>query len=316
MNHTKLGGILGALAVAGLALISPARADNVEGLRNVMGSVVSVLPRTAPGNANKEEPEGSGVVIFDGSHILTARHVLTNAEEIVVRTFDGVVHLAKLRGQDPASDLALLKIEAKLKPIDLGDDPKIGEEACAIGNAFGLGLSLTCGMVSAIHRTGTGFNPVEDFVQTDAAVNPGSSGGALVSKSGRLIGLLSAIFTKSADANIGVNFAISTALALRVAKDLRTGKRPKWDFGGAGLGTIPGRGGLGRMGAEVIRLRPGGAAEQAGLKPGDIIRYVDKRRIKTPRDFRSAMARLLPGERVEVRFERDDKEERVTLTAQ
>ena len=316
MKSSNICGLLGALAITGLVLFTPARADNVEGLRNVMGSVVSVLPRTAPGNANKEEPEGSGVVIFDGRHILTARHVLTNAEEIVVRTFDGVIHRAKLRGQDPASDLALLEIEAKLKPINMGDDPDIGEQACAIGNAFGLGLSLTCGMVSAIHRTGTGFNPVEDFVQTDAAVNPGSSGGALVSKSGRLIGVLSAIFTKSADANIGVNFAISTALALRVATDLRTGKRPRWEFGGAGLGTVPGRGGLGRMGAEVIQLRPGSAAEKAGLKPGDIIRYVDKRRIKTPRDFRSAMARMLPGDKVEIRFERDQKQERVTLTAQ
>ena len=188
--------------------------------------------------------------------------------------------------------------------------------ACAIGNAFGLGLSLTCGLVSAVHRTGTGFNPVEDFVQTDAAVNPGSSGGALVNKSGRLIGVLSAIFTKSADANIGVNFAVSTALARRVATDLRDGKKVQWSFGGAGLGAIPQRGGLGRLGAEVLRVRPGSAAEKAGLLPGDIIRHVDKRRIRKPRDFRSAMARLLPGDRVDIKFERDGKDERVTLTAQ
>ncbi|MCP5082091.1 MAG: PDZ domain-containing protein [Alphaproteobacteria bacterium] len=316
MSITKSRGVVGALALVGLLASSPARADNMEGLRDVMSSVVSVLPRTAPGQANKEEPEGSGVVIFEGRHILTARHVLTNAQDILVRTFDGVLHQAQVRGQDPATDLALLEITAELKPIDLGDDPKIGEEACAIGNAFGLGLSLTCGLVSAVNRTGTGFNPVEDFVQTDAAVNPGSSGGALVNKYGRLVGVLSAIFTKSADANIGVNFAVSTALARRVATDLRAGKKVKWNFGGAGLGAIPQRGGLGRMGAEVLQVRPGSAAEKAGLKPGDIIRHVDERRIRKPRDFRSAMARLLPGEDVEIKFERDNEEERVTLTAQ
>ncbi|NNF80603.1 MAG: PDZ domain-containing protein [Rhizobiales bacterium] len=316
MNTTKSRGVVGAIALVGLLVSGPARADNMEGLRDVMSSVVSVLPRTAPGQANKEEPEGSGVVIFEGRHILTARHVLTNAQEILIRTFDGVLHQAQVRGQDPATDLALLEITAELKPIDLGDDPKIGEEACAIGNAFGLGLSLTCGLVSAVNRTGTGFNPVEDFVQTDAAVNPGSSGGALVNKYGRLIGVLSAIFTKSADANIGVNFAVSTTLARRVATDLRAGKKVKWNFGGAGLGVIPQRGGLGRLGAEILQLRPGSAAEKAGLKPGDIIRYVDERRIRKPRDFRSAMARLLPGDEVEIKFERDNEEERVTLTAQ
>lgn len=316
MNRRKIVKFAAALSLAATVLCSPAQADNVEGLRNVMASVVSVLPRTAPGEANKDEPEGSGVVIFEGRHILTARHVLINAQEILVRTFDGVIHRAEIRGEDPATDLALLEITDKLKAIQLGDDPKIGQEACAIGNAFGLGLSLTCGLVSAVHRTGTGFNPIEDFVQTDAAVNPGSSGGALVNKSGRLIGVLSAIFTKSADANIGVNFAVSTALARRVATDLREGNKVRWSFGGAGLGTIPQRGGLGRMGAEILRLRAGGAAEKAGLKPGDIVRYVDKRRIRKPRDFRSAMARLLPGDKVDIRFERDDKEQRVTLTAQ
>ena len=113
-----------------------------------------------------------------------------------------------------------------------------------------------------------------------------------------------------------MNFAVSTALARRVATDLREGNKVRWSFGGAGLGTIPQRGGLGRMGAEILRVRAGGAAEKAGLKPGDIVRYVDKRRIRKPRDFRSAMARLLPGDKVDIRFERDDKEQRVTLTAQ
>ncbi len=316
MNTSKFASLFAALAFAGLAGVGPATADNKESLRNVMASVVSVLPRTAPGQANKDEPEGSGVVIFDGRHVLTARHVLTNAQEILVRSFDGVIYQAKLLGQDKATDLALLELTSELKPINLGDDPKVGQEACAIGNAFGLGLSLTCGLVSAVHRTGTGFNPVEDFIQTDTAVNPGASGGALVSKSGRLIGVLSAIFTKSADANIGVNFAVSTALARRVAEDLKNGRKVRWSFGGAGLRAIPQRGGLGRMGAEVLQVRPGGAAEKAGLKPGDIIRQVDKRRIRKPRDFRSAIARLLPGEKVEIRFERDDDEKRATLTAQ
>src|SRR5690606_40595555 len=131
---------------------------------------------------------------------------------ISVRLPDGHHVPAEVVGRDAATDLALLRVEAELPPLPLAPDPALGAPVCAVGNQFGLDLSVTCGVVSALHRAGTGFNPVEDFVQTDAVVNPGASGGALVDGEGRLVGLLSAIFTMESDANIGVNFAASAAL--------------------------------------------------------------------------------------------------------
>lgn len=305
-----------ALFCCAILAVEDARADGAEGLKDVMASVVSVMPRVPRSKVNKNEPEGSGVVIFDGHHIITALHVIDYAEDVTVRTFDGQILHASIVGRDKVTDLALLEIGTRLPAISFGDDPDLGSEACAIGNSFGLGLSLTCGLVSATHRTGTGFNPVEDFVQTDAAVNPGSSGGALVNKSGELIGVLSAIFTKSSDANIGVNFAVSTAFAKRVATGLRKAGSIKWNFGGAGLRAYPKRGTEGRLGAQVMQVRPGAAAELAGLKAGDIIRKVGERRIRKPQDFRSAMARLMAGDEVEIGFERNGEKSILMLTAQ
>lgn len=309
---------LAVLALGLLLALAPARvqADGAEGLRDVMKSVVSVLPRVPRAKANKDEPEGSGVVIFDGRYVVTALHVITHAEEVVVRSLDGDVMRAEIIGRDKATDIALLEIAKPLKPVRFGRDPDVGSQACAIGNAFGLGLSLSCGMVSAIHRTGTGFNPVEDFVQTDAAVNPGYSGGALVSRGGELVGLLSAIFTKSGDGSIGVNFAVSSALTERVAKELKDKGEVRWQFGGAALRAVPKRGQVGRLGALIVNMRAGSSAEAAGLQRGDIIRYVEKRRIRKPLDFRAAMARLSSGDEVEIRFERNGKDERVRLKAQ
>ncbi len=304
-------------AIAGLVLLTtPAAADGAEGLKDVMASVVSVLPRVPRDEVNWDEPKGSGVVVLDGRHVVTARHVITHARDLVIRTWDGQILKARLLASDKATDLSLLEIGQALKPIEFGTDPEIGSEACAIGNAFGLGLSLTCGLVSAVHRAGTGFNAVEDFVQTDAAVNPGSSGGALVNKSGELIGILSSIFTKSSDANVGVNFAVSTALTRRVIAALRDGGPIRWNFGGAGLRAFPKRGTEGRLGVQVLQVRDGSAAAQAGLISGDIVRHVGKRRIRKPQEFRSAMARLMRGDEVEVSFERDGQAMTATLIAQ
>ena len=127
---------------------------------------------------------------------------------------------AEIIGRDPLTDIALLKIDMDLPLLIPGPEPALGDKVCALGNPSGLGLSLSCGVVSALHRTGTGFNPMEDFIQTDAAVNPGGSGGALLDGDDRLVGLVSAIFTKDSDANIGVNFAASHALVMRVTEDL------------------------------------------------------------------------------------------------
>jgi len=167
-----------------------------------------------PGTA----PAGTGIYIGtgDSSHFLiTAAHVITRATDIDIVSQQGTRHSAAVVAVDIARDIAILRTDLQRQPVRLrGDDPAIGEHACAIGNSFGLGLSFSCGVVSAVHRADVGFNAVEDFVQTDAAINPGGSGGALVDASGRLIGMIDGIFTKEADIDAGVNFAISVPLLI------------------------------------------------------------------------------------------------------
>ena len=175
-----------------------------------------------PGSA----PAGSGVYFgSDGAshYLITAAHVVTRATRVEIVLADGTRHDAEIVAVDQARDVAVLKSELPAPPITFSaEDPPVGLHACAIGNSFGLGLSFSCGVVSAVHRRDIGFNAIEDFVQTDAAVNPGASGGALVDPQGHLIGLIDGIFTKEADIDAGVNFAISVPLLRQSIKALRT----------------------------------------------------------------------------------------------
>ncbi|MEX0758861.1 MAG: trypsin-like peptidase domain-containing protein, partial [Tistlia sp.] len=189
-------------------------------------SVVSVLPvwpdrpQGGPDVPPGLAPEGSGVVYAAGGWIVTAHHVVETALSIAVRLADGRYLPAELVAADPLTDVALLRVEADLPPIQAAAPPRLGQPVCALGNVYGLGLAQSCGVVSALHRSNGRFNPIEDFVQTDAAINPGSSGGALLDRGGRLVGLVSAIFAGGGDGNIGVNFALSQPLLARVADDL------------------------------------------------------------------------------------------------
>jgi len=183
-------------------------------------SVVAVEP-TWPGNMRPGfgappgvAPAGTGIVypISDGStsYILTAAHVVEKAERIEIVLADASRHEAKLLGIDLRRDVALLHLDIALPAIALATaEPLVGAHVCALVNAFGLGPSFTCGVVSATGRRDIGFNAIEDFIQTDAAVNPGASGGALVQADGALVGMVDGIFTKEADIDAGVNFAIS-----------------------------------------------------------------------------------------------------------
>lgn len=185
-------------------------------------AVVSVLPTwegyakpgfgAPPGVA----PEGSGVVVdqtADDVFILTAAHVVGRAIEVAIRSDAGGFGQAEILAIDEERDLALLRGQLRLNPVQLNPEvPEIGSHVCVIANAFGLGLSFSCGVVSATGRSGIGFNAKEDFIQTDAAVNPGASGGALVDAHGNLVGMVDAIFTKEADIDAGVNFAVSARM--------------------------------------------------------------------------------------------------------
>lgn len=276
----------------------PALAGEIE---EAMRSVVSVLPVLPPDAARTEEPEGSGVAVLDGRTILTAAHIIGKALSVQVRTRDGDIVEARIAKRDLATDLAVLRIEKALPAIAVDlEDPPLGARVCTIGNAFGLGLSVTCGVVSGVHRAGVGFNSVEDFVQTDAAVNPGASGGALIDEDGELVGLLSAIFTKTSDANIGVNFAVSAQLALDVAAELSKDAPYRRPVSGLRLEQAPAKGETGRLGARVASARAQFMGARAGIEAGDVIISAGKRRVRKPADFVSAIAGLKPGGSIEV----------------
>lgn len=296
-----------ALLLLALGVLAPGPAS-ANSLDRAMSSVVSILPEWPPDARRQEEPEGSGVVLLDGRTILTAAHIVNKALSIRVRTRDGDILAARLKGRDNVTDLAVLSIEKDLPVIGIEEeDPALGDKVCAIGNAFGLGLSVTCGVVSGIHRAGVGFNRIEDFVQTDAAVNPGASGGALVNADGKMVGLLSAIFTKKADANIGVNFAVSARLARRVAVTLHKGERVARSISGMRLEQAPARGSTGRLGARVARVRPESLAERAGVRVDDVIVRAGNRRVRKPADFVSVMSGLREVGSLELEITRGGK---------
>ncbi len=197
--------------------------------------------------------------------------------------------------------------------LDDAPEPALGAPVCAVGNQFGLDLSVTCGVVSATHRSGVGFNPIEDFVQTDAAVNPGASGGPLVDSQGRLVGILLAIFTKEGDADVGVNFAASAALVRRVAGDLIAHGRVIRARSGLRVTDLDAGARAKLAGARVAALTAGGAAERAGLMVGDVITAVGARKVGKASGVVSALQLHRPGGRVSVTAVRDGVEERFEL---
>ena len=230
------GGVLpriAMMAVLACALLTNmARADHGPATWSAAAPSVVVIEPTWPGYNRPgfgappgTAPAGTGIFIGTGdrsNHLVTAAHVIARATEIEIVTEDGARHAASVIAVDNQRDIAILETGLKRQPITLRlTDPAIGEHGCAIGNSFGLGLSISCGVVSAIHRRQVGFNPIEDFVQTDAAINPGGSGGALVDADGRLIGMIDGIFTKEADIDAGVNFAVSVPLLIEGVELLR-----------------------------------------------------------------------------------------------
>lgn len=291
--------------------------SSAKNLAASLASIVVLKPEWPADSERSEEPEGSGVVWTDGRHILTAHHVVAKARSLRVETHEGRILAARLVGFDAATDLALIAVDSDLRPVVLAPEaPGPGEKVCAAGNAFGLGISLSCGVVSAVNRSGVGFNTIEDFIQTDAAVNPGESGGALFNRDGELVGVLSAIFTKRSDANVGVNFAVSLALARRIADDLMDdGRVARRDPGvrfvsnEKSLRSSPGQ----LRAPRVAGVTTGSPAERAGLVIGDRIVSAGDRRIRTPADFAAAADLAARGGRLPLIIERSGTETSAVL---
>lgn len=302
---------LGALTLG----LAPAAALPPETLRSVV-SVLPVWPGRAQGGAGGPPgvaPEGSGVVLRPGV-IATAWHVIEPAERIDVRLSDGRILPADLIAADAASDIAVLAVDAELAPISVAPPPALAAPVCAVGNAYGLGLSVTCGVISALDVTNAGFNAVEDFIQTDAAANPGASGGALVDREGRLVGMVSAIFASETDTNIGINFAVSSTLLQRVVAALIEDGTVSYPQPGWRL-RHGDRAQLATIAAPVVEdLTDDGPAALAGIAPGDLILSIGTREVMTPRDAIAALAVLPQGSvSVEVVVQRAGQEREVAL---
>ena len=258
-----------------------------------------------------ERSLGSGVIISSDGYIVTNNHVIRNADEITVTLpGDTKEYKAKVVGKDPLTDLAVIKIDKKgLKAIKIADSSQIkpGDIVFAIGNPFGIGETITQGIVSATNRDNVGINTYENFIQTDAAINPGNSGGALVDSRGALIGINSAIITRSGGNN-GIGFAIPSNMVKDVVKKLV--EKGKIERGYLGVVIEDLRGNLKEVyahkyGAVVVDVQPDSAAAKAGIKRGDLIIEVDGKKVDDANTLKSIIGSYPPGKEVHITYERN-----------
>jgi serine protease DegQ len=248
---------------------------------------------------------GSGVVIDAAGYIVTNNHVVADANELAVALPDGTLQPVRVVGVDPDSDLALLKVDVtNLKPIAMGDIKSlaVGDVVLAVGNPLGVGQTVTQGIVSALGRRGIGINPVENFIQTDAAINPGNSGGALIDTAGRLVGINSAILSRGGGSE-GIGFAIPVDLAQKVVSSLQKTGRVSRGWLGVSTGPVAN----GEHGAMIDAVQPGGPADKAGIAAGDVIVALGGQPIEQPSDLSSTILTLDSGSRVPVDIVRNGR---------
>lgn len=252
---------------------------------------------------------GSGVIISKDGYIVTNNHVVENADKIVVTLLDNnKEYKAKVIGTDPKTDLAVIKIDAKdLHAIEFANSNKLleGDIVFAIGNPFGVGGSITQGIISALNKTDIGLNQYENFIQTDASINPGNSGGALVDSRGSLVGINSAILSRSGGNN-GIGFAIPANMVEKVAKALIENGKIERGYIGVSIANLTGDFKeiyKSKNGAFIMGVEHDGPADKAGLKRGDLIIEVDGQSVKDANELKNAIGNKKPGSKVEIKYE-------------
>jgi serine protease DegQ len=263
---------------------------------------------------------GSGVIVSTDGYILTNHHVIESADEIQVALTNGRSVKAELVGSDPDTDLAVLRVREKgLHPITFAhsDALKVGDVVLAIGNPFGVGQTVTMGIVSGLNRSHLGINTFENFIQTDAAINPGNSGGALVDAAGNLVGVNTAIYSRTGQ-TAGIGFAIPVSIAKRVMEQIIAQGSVIRGWVGVEVQDITPeiaesfayKGNGGALIAGVLR---GGPAERAGIRPGDILLEVNGRPVLDSGSLLNLIADLPPGARATLRLRRQQTDLQLTV---
>ena len=274
-----------------------------------------------PDEAQRASSLGSGVIVSGSGYILTNHHVVEAADEIEVGLADGKKLLAKVIGNDPETDLAVLRVTSdNLPSISFGSSETlaVGDVVLAIGNPFGVGQTVTSGIVSALGRTGLGINTFENFIQTDAAINPGNSGGALIDATGNLVGINTAIFSRSGG-SMGIGFAIPVSTAKMVLDQIvKNGSVTRGWIGVEVQELTPTQAESFKLGtprgALIAGVLRGGPADKAGVKPGDVLVEVQGKPVADPTGMLNLIAALAPGQSAKVKLKRQGADVDATLT--
>jgi len=311
-------------AVVNIATLSHVRVRNNPLMDDPFFRRFFNIPQQQQPRHRTKQSLGSGV-IFDAKKglVLTNSHVIQRADQITVSLTDGRSFQAELVGSDPATDVALIKIPAEeLTALILAnsDQLRVGDFVVAIGNPFGLGQTVTSGIVSALGRSGLGIEGYENFIQTDASINPGNSGGALVNLRGELVGINTAIFSPGQRAgNIGIGFAIPSNMVKQISDQLIEYGEVKRAYLGVQMQDItdelasafnipPGQG------AVITSIQKGSAADEAGLQIGDVITRVDGQKLRSADSLRNTVGLLMVGQTIKIDILRNGQDKTLKAT--
>ena len=338
-RRSMLASVVPVVESPALATPSPAATSLREAAKAASPAVVSINTSKAPentpqsndpwfrfffGDQGQGQPQaglGSGVIVSPAGYILTNNHVIEEADQIEVILNDGRKSAAQVIGTDPETDLAILKVELTGMPvITLGnsDALSIGDQVLAIGNPFGVGQTVTSGIVSALGRTQLGINTFENFIQTDAAINPGNSGGALVDINGHLMGINTAIYSRSGG-SMGIGFAIPTSTARTVLEAIvRDGKVTRGWIGVEPQDLTPELAESFAVpvgtGVIITGVLQNGPAAQAGVRPGDVVTHVADQPVSNVAQLLAAVAALTPGTPATLDVMRKEGKQRLNIT--